>query len=548
MKTLKSFSTENSDYLRESTIYVHNSLTQLKVDKKQVIKNELLFEETLVKFVQHARGTKLFHVMISKRLGQVVITLSMFGDEFDFYAEEPEAKENDDDPFTLDAIRALLLKAYGENYKYVHKNGVNTIRISNEDSKKSLYATLIAMALGIIVGLILQFALPKEVSAGVKTYFLSPVKTMFMNALKIIIAPVVFFSIVTCFSQYENISQFGKLGIKVISMYLITTVMAVTLATGLSSIFRPGELGFALQGGAEVASVNINTDVDTSLLGTIVGIVPNNFLAPFVESNTLQLIFLAVLCGISLGMLGESAASLKELFNNLNSLFVNITGLIARLIPLAVFCSLSIMVMDLNLDAFMSLLGASVLHIGVIMCMMMVYGILVLVLGRLNPLKFYQKAREGMITSFTLSSSSAAMPTNLKVCTEKLGISPKVCNFSIPLGATINMDGTSILLTNMALFLARAYGVNISTSDIMSIMLTIVLLSLGAPGVPGSGLVCTGIVLQALNVPIEAIGLIMPIYPIFDMFNTMSNTTGDMAASLIVAKSENLVDLKTYNK
>ena len=158
------------------------------------------------------------------------------------------------------------------------------------------------------------------------------------------------------------------------------------------------------------------------------------------------------------------------------------------------------------------------------------------------------KNKEGMLTGFTLASSAAAMPTNLRICTDKLGISPKVCNFSIPLGATVNMDGTSIILTVGGLFMAKVYGVEVTDTMLISLVVTIVMLSLGAPGVPGSGLVCLGVVLSTLGVPIEALGLIIGIYPFIDMFNTMSNTTGDVASALIVASSEKLIDKSIYNK
>ena len=151
-----------------------------------------------------------------------------------------------------------------------------------------------------------------------------------------------------------------------------------------------------------------------------------------------------------------------------------------------------------------------------------------------------------MLTSFTLSSSSAALPTNLRVCTERMGISPKVCNFSIPLGATINMDGTSVFLAVIGLLLARAYGVEVPGSMMLSLAVTIALLSLGTPGVPGAALVGLGVVLRVLNVPVEAIGLIIAVEPLLGMFNTMSNTTGDVAAALIVAKSEKLVNEEVY--
>ena len=511
------------------------------------MRGELLLEETIARFLLHSGDADRFQIVCRQFLGEVSVTLTMKGEEFDIYSSADEGRDGEDD-YSTDAIRAVLLKSYGENFRYGHKNGVNRIRISADRSGGFLYATLLAMLLGIMVGLAAQFLLPEEGCFVLKSCLLSPVRSMFMNALKSIIAPVVFLSIVTCFSQYDDISQFGKLGAKVLGMYILTTIIAVLLALGLSSVFQPGKPGFALTGDVSVQSVQIDTAVDTSLLSTIIDIVPSNFTAPFVESNTLQLIFLAVLCGISLGIMGDTAAGLKEFFDNLNSLFLTITCLIARLIPVAVFCSLSLMVMELDFSAFLSLVGAAVLHVSAILCMMAIYGVLILLLARLNPLKFYSKIREGMMTSFSLASSSAAMPTNLKICTDKLGISPKVCNFSVPLGATINMDGTCILLTIMGLFLARAYGVTITSSEIMSIAVTIILLSLGTPGVPGAGIVCIGIVLQALHVPVEAVGLILPIYPIFDMFDTMSNTTGDMATSLIVAKSEKLLDQKKYNE
>lgn len=164
-----------------------------------------------------------------------------------------------------------------------------------------------------------------------------------------------------------------------------------------------------------------------------------------------------------------------------------------------------------------------------------------------NTLTFYRKYREGMITSFMLSSSSAAMPINMKCCTEKLGISPKVSSFSIPLGSTVNMDGTCIILVIGGLFLARAYGIEASGTMHLTLLITILLLSIGTPGVPGAGLVCLGIILETLGVLLEALGLVMGIYPFLDMFSSMSNTTGDVSVSLIVASGENLVDLAKYN-
>ena len=392
----------------------------------------------------------------------------------------------------------------------------------------------------------MKFAMPDAMCTATCDYLLSPVSSMFMSALKIVIAPVVFFSIVSCISSFGDLSELGRIGARVMGMYLITTVIAVFMSYGLSIILNPGKFGAALaMGGME--SVDVNTDVDTSLLHTIINIVPDNLVKPFLEADTLQLIFLAVLIGVAVGRIGKYTPVLSEFFEACNSLFLTLTTIIANFIPVAVFCSVALMLVNLGGESFISVFGFFATVVAAIFIMLIVYGLLILILTGLNPITFYKKNREGMITSFTLSSSSAAMPVNIRTCTDKLGISPKVCNFSIPLGATINMDGTCIGLVIGGLYLAKMYGVEVPTAMIAPLALTIILLSLGCPGVPGSGLVCLGIVLNQLGVPVEAMGLIIAINPIRDMFSTMSNTTGDVACALITASKEGLLDKEIYN-
>ena len=366
-----------------------------------------------------------------------------------------------------------------------------------------------------------------------------------MNALKIIVGPVVFFSLVTCFSQFKNLSELGRIFAKVMGLYMLTTVLASLIALGFSTIFQPGVWGAGL-GMATTQAVNVNTNTDTSLLSTIVGIIPDNFVKPFLEANTLQLIFLALICGLAVGALGEYSAKLSNLFQALNELFLTITTMIAKFIPLAAFCSVVLMVVKVGGEAVVSLLGMFGVFLICIASMLTVYGILLILIGRLNPLTFYRKIREGMLTSFALSSSSATVPTNMMICTERLGISPKLVSFSIPLGATVNMDGTCVSLIVSGLFLARMYGISVTGPELASMVVTVVLLSLGCPGVPGAGLVCLGIVLQNIGVPIEAIGLVMAIDPIRDMFGTMNNVTGDMAVTAVVGKTEGMMDMDIY--
>ena len=545
------FPSDSPETISRCTRFIEDALRELEIDRKLILRTVLTAEEVVVRMMAHAAKGNI-SVRIRRLMGDAEIRILSEGDSFDLSgigAEETVALLEMEDEDAERAIRSILLSSLGDRLKYSHKRGVNRVRIMAGQSEKSmLRETIVALVLGVVFGLLMKFVFPEGVSGGIGDYLLGPVKTMFMNALKIVIAPVVFFSIVSCIAQFKDLTELGRIGAKVMGMYLLTTFAAVLISVGMSILLHPGRPGFALALSTDPAAVaGLAAEVDTSLLHTIVNIVPDNFLSPFIQSDTLQIIFLAVMCGIAVGMLSEYSSVLQEFFEACNSLFLTFTTMITRFIPAAVFCSVALMMRRMDAGSLLSLLGMTGTHVLCIFFMLIVYGLLILVLGKLNPLTFYKKNKEGMITSFTLASSSAAMPVNMKTCTDKLGISSKVCSFSIPLGATVNMDGTCILLTVGSLFLARGYGVQVTQSMYLSLILTIVLLSLGAPGVPGSGLVCLGVVIGSLGVPLEAVGLVMGIYPFLDMFNTMSNTTGDVAASLIVAASEGLVDLEKYN-
>lgn len=533
--------------ISECLEFIEKELRVAGVSTRLAVKAEITAEEMLLRLIENSTGEGSIRIQVKRMLGDTVINMSVKGNEFDLYSGKKELSEDIDDEDAQTVIRTFLLKANDSNLKYSHKDGVNSVRImTGQSTVSSIKLTMGALALGILFGLILKFIMPEALCAGVCDYLLTPVSTVFMNALKIVIAPVVFFSIVTCISGFGDLSELGRIGARVMGMYLLTTVIAVVMSFFVTMLLSPGRFGAALamQGGQ---AVDINTNVDTSLLNTIINIVPSNFIQPFLESDTLQLIFLAVVVGIAVGRIGEYTPVLSGIFEACNSLFLTVTSMIAKFIPAAVFCSISLMLVNLGGSSFLTMLGYFCTNVIEILIMMAIYGILVLVMARVNPAVFFRKIRQSMLTSFTLCSSSAAMPENLKTCTDKLGISPKVCNFSIPLGATINMDGTCISLVLTGLYLAKMYGVNVPGSALPALALTIILLSLGCPGVPGSGLVCLGIVLNQIGVPISAIGLVIAIDPVLDMFDTMSNTTGDIACATIVASKEGLLDRKILN-
>lgn len=536
----QSFAVSDPTYLDKALAFIRQSLQEMGVAKRPLLKTEMAAEEAILLMAKNAAEGAVLKVSAAQFVVDRSIKLSMVGEEFDPFASGEEWSE--------EAIRSVFFRSLSENFKYAHKRGENRVLlVPGKPAHAELIYTLSAMVLGLLCGLLLKFMLPESLADGVRSYFLTPINTLFINALKSIIAPVVFFSIASCFSQFNNLTEFGRMGVKVMGMYFFTTLIAIGLGFASFYFFQPGSFGFALAGNLVQTEVSVDTSMDTSLVSLIVGIVPSNFFAPFLEANTLQIIFLAVICGIAVGKIGEYSEALKGFFEACNSLFLTITSIFTKAIPLAAFASMALLMLQLGGKRLLPVMGVLGVAILTLLVMIGIYGLLIAILARLNPITFYRKSREGMLTSLTLSSSNAAMPTNLKVCTQYLGISPKVSNFSIPLGATINMDGTCIYLAIIGLFLARAFGVEVPPSALVSLAVTIILLSLGAPGVPGAGIVCTGIVLEALHVPVSAVGLIVAIAPIIDMFSAMSNTTGDVMTALVVAKSEKLLDEEVFN-
>ena len=392
----------------------------------------------------------------------------------------------------------------------------------------------------------MRLLVPEAITNGALTYFLNPVKKMYLSALSIIIGPVVFFSIVTCISQFDDLRELGKIGAKVMGWYLLTTVLAVGVGAAMFFLFKPGSPGMTIGAAGDVQSiVEKSQQTNISVLDTVINIVPNNPVRPFLDGNMLQLIFLAVLVGVAVGMIGDYSRPLKELFKSCNQLFLKITTMIVGVMPLAVFCSAAGMVINAGTTTILAVIQFCGVFVLALAAMLFVYCLLILIFGRLDPLIFIKKFASNMLTAFSLGSSNAAMPFNMETCGQ-LGISSRISSFSIPLGATVNMDGTAIYLVIAGLFLARVCGVEISAAQMTEMAVGIIILSMGAPGIPGSGLICLSILLTQIGVPMEALALMIGIDSLMGMFRTTTNVTGDVAVTLIVSKTENMIDTEKF--
>lgn len=532
---------------------VNGILKKHNVSTKERDKAILTVEEALGSLIDHAESGSEIEIVINSFL-VTTIEFHSTGEAFRISDDIKVVKESIDcvdGDEAQNIIRGALFKAYVDDLQYNHKLGKNNVKMTIHKSKHILlYRTLGALSLALLSGLLLTGIGADSFNENLCHYLLVPVKTMFLNALKAIVAPVVFFSIISCVSGFSNYKELGRVGIKTLISYFCTTLIATFVGIMTFLLLKPGRE--IVNHPDFVEEQAEKTSLSDMLLDSIVSIVPDDFVKPFLESNMLQLIFLAILCGIAVGMIGEYSASLRNLLQAFNELFLKIISIIMLFMPIAVYCSITSLMLTLGGDTLLSLIGIVASLLFGIICMMIIYCLLLLIFGRLNPIVFLKKYFPTMLNVFSIAASNPAIPINMEACEKKLGIDKKVYSFSIPLGATINMDGTCIFLAVQALALAKMYGVNVSVAAMLSFALSIIIFSIGAPGVPGGLIICLSALLTQLNVPTSALELVIGISPIVGMFLAVSNCLGDVVVTSIVANSEGLLDkqkfLKNYRK
>ncbi len=365
----------------------------------------------------------------------------------------------------------------------------------------------------------------------------------FIKLMKMLVVPLVFCSLVCGASAIGDTKTLGKVGGKTIAFYLATTAIAVTVAISVATLIKPG-IGLNMN---LIEAENVTVAEKTSAVDTLLDIIPDNPFSSLANGNMLQVIVFALIVGILLAKMGERAELVANFFSQFNDLMMEMTNLVMSFAPIGVFFMLTRTFANLGFDAFIPLLkymGSVVLGLGV-QCFV-VYMILLFVFTRLNPFKFIKKFFPVMAFAFSTSTSNATIPLNIETLEEKIGVSRKVSSFTIPLGATINMDGTSIMQGVAVVFAAQAYGVNLGISGYLTVIATATLASIGTAGIPSVGLVTLTMVFSAVGLPVEAITLIMGIDRILDMLRTAVNVTGDAVCTTVVAYQNKDVDKEVF--
>ncbi|MDF0534262.1 dicarboxylate/amino acid:cation symporter [Shewanella yunxiaonensis] len=403
---------------------------------------------------------------------------------------------------------------------------------------------LIAMVLGVVVGLILRNAFPD--SQFVKEYItdgvLNVIGTIFINCLKMLVVPLVFISLVCGTSSLSEPSKLGRLGGKTLAFYLFTTAVALVVAIFIAVIIHPGSNTLS------TANLAYDAKEAPSLAQVIISIVPTNPIKAMTDGNMLQIIIFAVIFGFAVSHVGDKGRRVAAVFEDLNEVIMRVVTLVMYLAPLGVFALMGKLALTLGLETF----GDVVKYFGVVIGVLLfhgfvVYPMLLKLFTGLNPLIFIRKMRDAQLFAFSTASSNATLPVNMETAEHRLGVDNRVASFTLPLGATVNMDGTAIMQGVATVFIAQVYGIHLSIQDYFSVVVTATLASIGTAGVPGVGLVMLAMVLKQVGLPVEGIALILGVDRLLDMVRTAVNITGDSVATLIVAKSEKAFDSEIYH-
>ena len=395
---------------------------------------------------------------------------------------------------------------------------------ASKPKKLSLAAQIfIALVLAVIVGLALQS------KADFAAAYIKPFGTIFLNLVKFIVGPIVLFSIMAGVVSMRDIKKVGQIGGITVVYYFCTTAVATAIGLVIANLFKNG---FPV---LETSSLTYEAPAATAPMDVLVNIFPNNFLAPITEANMLQVIVMALLISFAIILLGEKAQKAVDGINLWNDIFMKCMEMILRLSPIGVFCLLcpvvaanGAMVIGSLAKVILAAYCAYLLHA------IIVYSATVSTLGGMSPIRFFKGMMPAIMFAFSSASSVGTLPINME-CTEKLGASREVSSFVLPLGATINMDGTAIYQGVCAVFIASCYGIHLTPAQMITIVLTATLASVGTAGVPGAGMVMLAMVLASVGLPLDGIALVAGVDRIFDMGRTTLNITGDASCSIIVS-------------
>lgn len=404
---------------------------------------------------------------------------------------------------------------------------------------------LIAMVIGLLSGSLIN-AFGKDV-AFIQTYLVNGlfyvVGAAFVNALKMLVVPLVTFSLICGVCGIGDVTVLGRVGIKSLALYILTTAIAITLALGVAALIGPGK---NFDNGQSLS--DFTPPPAPPITEVLINLVPGNPVQAFAEGNMLQIIFFVIVFAIAMLMAGDVGRQLAQSAEKMNEVMMKVVTLVMDFAPVGVFFLMARTFSEQGIGLVMPMIGY---FSAVILCLLLhffgTFGLLMALVAKLNPLMFIRKMRSAHIFAFSTASSNATIPVNLQVVEKRLGVNNAIAAFTIPLGATINMDGTAIMQGVATVFIANVYGIDLSLSQYLTVIGMATLASIGTAGVPGVGLIMLAMVFNQVGLPVEGIGLIMGVDRVLDMLRTVVNITGDATVTCIIARGENALDESIFN-
>ncbi|MGJ9460268.1 dicarboxylate/amino acid:cation symporter [Oceanobacillus sp. CF4.6] len=398
---------------------------------------------------------------------------------------------------------------------------------------------MIALILGAIAGIGLTFV-SDNIYTALDTYLLGPVGQIFINLIMMLVVPLVFVSITLGTAGLGEPAKLGKIGLYTVSFFLISTAFAICIGFGVGYLLEPGKEGVFNKEDAAYEAQEAPPITDT-----LISIIPENPIASLASGDMLQIIAFAIFIGIALAFLGEKTVGIYRLFEQANEILNWLVNVVMKTAPYGAFALIASAIGNAGLDALGSMAMYMVAVIlGLIVHGAFTYSMAIWVLGKANPLKFYKAFFPAMSVGFSTSSSNATLPVSMKVAQENLGVKKEISSFVQPLGATINMDGTAIMQAVATIFISQVYAIPLEFTDLLMVVLTATMASIGTAGVPGVGMIMLAMVLGQVGLPVEGIALVIGVDRLLDMLRTSLNITGDATAAYVISENEKRKELK----
>jgi len=392
---------------------------------------------------------------------------------------------------------------------------------------------IIALVLGALTGILLNLFAPGWFPP-LDTYVFTPIGKIFISLITMLVVPIVFISIALGTAGLGDPKKLGRIGLKTISYFLITTAVAIIIGLSLAYLLEPGNAGTF-----ETEGLEYSGEEAPPISETLLNIIPTNPIQAFAEANMLQIIVFAIFIGFALTILGTKVELVKEVFEQGNEIMMYLVNLVMKFAPYGTFALLASAIGQQGLDAIKAMsLYMIVVLLALVVHAFVTYGSSILIIAKRNPINFFKGFAPAMGVAFSTSSSNATLPVSMNIAQKNLGVPKSISSFVQPLGATINMDGTAIMQGVATVFIAQVYDVDLTLTSLLIVVLTAILASIGTAGVPGVGLIMLAMVLTSVNLPVEGIALIIGIDRLLDMARTAVNITGDAACAVIVAETE----------